>query len=203
MKLLKLIGDYTKILTDLLKITEIPVTNFKYQFLKSENNYYNFKSYIINCIKILKCIPKGDISKELNNKSDNNADNKADNKADNELDYSSSNQEIEGKLGQKWNQIKEKYSEIKEDNPKKVTAAKAVGSVGTAVGLGVAGLSIAGIALSSVLGGKTSKKNVKRRNKRNVTRNYKKKNTKKKTRKGIKKAKKIRNTKKQRISKKQ
>jgi hypothetical protein len=187
MKILKLIGDYTKILTDLLKITEIPVTNFKYQFLKSENNYYNFKSYIINCIKILKCVIKGDVSKELNDK------------LDNELDYSSSNQKIEGKLGQKMNQIKERYDEIKEDNPKKMKAAKVIGSVGTAVGLGVAGLSIAGIALSSVLGGKTSKKNMKRRSKRKITRNHKKKkkNTRRKTRKGIKKAKKIRNTKKQ------
>jgi hypothetical protein len=106
------------------------------------------------------------------------------------------------KRKQKWGQIKERYSEIVEDNPKKVMAAKVIGSVGTAVGLGVAGMAIAGVALSSVLGGKKSKKNMKRRNKKRVTKNHKKQNKVKKTRKGVKKAKKIRNTKKQGISKK-
>ena len=57
------------------------------------------------------------------------------------------------------------------------------------------------VSLGSILGGnKTkskSKKNMKRINKKRVTRNHMKKNTVKKTRKGVKKVKKIRNTKKQ------
>ena len=142
---------------------------------------------------MLKCVSKIYPSLKLNEKLND--------EINDDLDYSSSNQEIEGKLGQKWNQIKEKYGEIEEDNPKKIKAAKVIGSVGTAVGLGVAGMAIAGVALSSVLGGKKSKKNMIRRNKKRVTKKYKKQNARKKvknTKKGIKKAKKIRNTKKQR-----
>jgi hypothetical protein len=104
------------------------------------------------------------------------------------------------KIKQKLNEAKEKYSELKEDYPKTVMTAKAIGSVGTAVGLGIAGMAIAGIALSSVLGGKKSKKNMKRniKNKnKKTTRNHKKQNKLKKTKKGVKRAKKIRNTKKQ------
>jgi hypothetical protein len=102
------------------------------------------------------------------------------------------------KIKQKLGQAKERYSEIEEDNPKKMKAAKVIGSVGTAIGLGVTGMAIAGVALSSVLGGKKSKKNMKRKNKKRVTKKYKKQNARKKTRKGVKKVKKIRNTKKQR-----
>jgi hypothetical protein len=193
MILLKLIGDYTKILISLLKMTSLPPPDFTYQFLQTEINYNNFKYYIINCIKMLKCILKGDPPKEINDQIND--------QINDELDYSSSNQKIEGKIGQKWNKIKERYSEIVEDSPKKVMAAKAIGSVGTAVGLGVAGMAIAGVALSSVLGGKKSKKNMKRKNKKRVTKKYKKQNARNKvknTRKGVKKAKKTRNTKKQR-----
>jgi hypothetical protein len=197
MILFKLIADYTKILTSILKITSLPPADFTYQFLQTETNYNNFKYYIINCIKMLKCILKGDPSKELNDKSND--------EINDDLDYSASNQKIEGKIGQKWNKFKERYGEIEEENPKKMKAAKVIGTVGTAVGLGVAGMAIAGVVLSSVLGGKKSKKNMKRRNKKRVTKNYKKQNKlkkTKKTRKGVKKAKKIRNTRKQRISKK-
>jgi hypothetical protein len=191
-KLSKIIDDYKNILTSILKIDNFFNPPHNYWFLKTTeiekniNKYYNFKSYIENCIKMLKCVLKGEIPQELDGVSNN------------EFDYSASNQKIEGKIGQKWNKFKERYSEIVEDNPKKVMTAKAIGSVGTAVGLGVAGMAIAGVALSSVLGGKKSKKNMKRRNKKRVTKNYKKQNAKKKTRKGVKRAKKIRNTKKQR-----
>jgi hypothetical protein len=115
-------------------------------------------------------------------------------------DWSEINLTKTEKIKQKLDEAKEKYSELKEDYPKTVMTAKAIGSVGTAVGLGIAGMAIAGIALSSVLGGKKSKKNMKRniKNKnKKTTRNYKKQNARKKTRKGVKRAKKIRNTKKQ------
>lgn len=185
-KLSKLINNYVKILSDLLKITNLPITNKNYLFLntESENSFYNFKNYIINCIKILKCILKGDKLIETGEQSSEHSDEQS-----NELDYSSSNQEIEGKFGQKLNKAKEKYSELKEDYPKTVTTAKIGIGFGVTTGLAVAGLALAGMA---VLGGKKSKKNMKinRKNKnKKTTRNHKKQNKSKKERK-IKKTKK-------------
>ena len=89
------------------------------------------------------------------------------------------------KIKQKWNIIKEKH-------PQKIVAGIT----------SAAGLATTGISLASVLGGKKTKtktktkRNIKRINKKRVTRNYMKKNTIKKTRKGVKNVKKTRNTKK-------
>ena len=86
------------------------------------------------------------------------------------------------KITQKWNILKDKH-------PKKIVAGITSG----------VGLATTGISLASVLGGNKTKtkRNIKRINKKRVTRNYMKKNTQKKTRKGVKKVKKTRNTKRQ------
>ena len=196
MKLSKIIGDYTKILTSLLKINSIPHNDFNYQFLDTATKYYNFKYYIVNCIKMLKCVLKGELTQELDGVSKD------------EFDYSASNQKIEGKLTQKLGQIGQRYGEFKQDYPNVAQGAtfagETVGTFGVVAGVSAAVLAGMGL-LSAVVGGKKSKKNMKRRNKKRVTRNYKKQNTRKnakKTRKGVKRAKKIRNTKKQRLGKK-
>jgi len=196
MKLSKIIGDYTKILTSIVKIKSIPPEDRNYMFLDTITKYYNFKNYIANCIKMLKCVLKGEITQELDGVSSD------------EFDYSASNQKIEGKLTQKLGQIGQRYSEFKQDNPNVAQGATFVGeTVGTfGVVAGVSAAVLAGMGLlSAVTGGKKSKKNMKRRNKKRVTRNNKKQNARKnvkKTRKGVKMTKKIRNTKKQRLAKK-
>jgi hypothetical protein len=108
----------------------------------------------------------------------------------------------------KTEKIKQQWNEFEEDHPNVAQGAKFVGeSLGTAgvvTGVSAAVLVSMGL-LSAVIGGKKSKKNMKRRNKKRVTRNNKKPNTRKnakKTRKGVKRAKKIRNTKKQILGKK-
>jgi hypothetical protein len=198
MKLSKIIGDYTKILTSILKMTNLPADGYDYDFIKTQTNYDNFKYYIANCIKMLKCVLKG----ELELKYESSGESK------DEFDYSASNQEIENKVTEKWNKIKQGYGEFEEDHPNVAQGAKFVGeSLGTAgvvTGVSAAVLVSMGL-LSAVVGGKKSKKNMKRRNKKRVTRNNNKQNTRKnakKTRKGVKRAKKIRNTKKQRLGKK-
>jgi hypothetical protein len=104
------------------------------------------------------------------------------------------------KINQKFGQMKERYQEIEEEHPKKMMAAKGIGTTGAVVGAVALGLTLSGVALSGIFGGKTSKKNMKvnKRNKKRTTRNYKKQNKLKKTRKRVKKARKIRKTKKQR-----
>ena len=91
-----------------------------------------------------------------------------------------------------FERIKQKWNILKEKHPKKIVAGITSG----------VGLATTGISLASVLGGKKSKtksktkRNIKRINKKRVTRNYMKKNTQKRTRKIVKRIKKTRNTKK-------
>lgn len=111
------------------------------------------------------------------------------------------------KIKQKFGQIGEKYREIEEEHPKKMMAAKGIGTTGAIVGAVALGLTLSGVALSGIFGGKTSKKNMKvnkRIKNKRITRNYKnQKKTKKtkNTKKRVKKSRKIRNTKKQRKTK--
>jgi hypothetical protein len=111
------------------------------------------------------------------------------------------------KIKQKFGQIGEKYREIEEEHPKKMMAAKGIGTTGAIVGAVALGLTLSGVALSGIFGGKTSKKNMKvnkRIKNKRITRNYKnqkKTKTTKNTKKRVKKSRKIRNTKKQRKTK--
>jgi hypothetical protein len=107
----------------------------------------------------------------------------------------------------KTEKIKKKWNKFEEAHPNVARGAKfmgeTVGTAGVVAGVSAAVLSSMGL-LSAVIGGKKSKKNMKRRNKKRVTRNNKKQNARKnvkRTRKGLKKVKKIRNTKKQRLGK--